>query len=207
MSVVLALIPAIVVGVPFAIVNSAAKAIGLNLIDEKKIEEKNAKRMGELLQKKELNLLEKKELKLLQLGDTKPIFPIERKSQPEPISSPADKLLIPTLIRNMEFLLRTIQKLGTQQVCVKEDCITTNFSDLSVVYRPNENGYICLYFRGNIRPEDAYEFKDLLETQYGKLLQEAVYNQIRQKAEAEGLELETEQIEEDDTIVLTYNVQ
>lgn len=207
MSVVLALIPAIVVGVPFAIVNSAAKAVGLNLIDEKKIEEKNAKRMGELLQKKQLNLLEKKELKLLQLGDTKPIFPVEQKSQPKPGLPPADNLLLPTSIRNVEFLLRTIQKLGTQQVSIKEDCITANFSSLSVVYQPDENGYICLHFRGNIEPKEAYEFKDLLEVQYGKLLQEAVYNQIKQKAEEEGLKLETEQVEENDTIVLTYNVQ
>lgn len=51
MSVILALIPTVVVGLPFAIVNSAAQAVGIKLIDEKKIEEKNARRMGELLQK------------------------------------------------------------------------------------------------------------------------------------------------------------
>lgn len=205
MSVILALVPAIVIGLPFAMVNKAAQAAGINLIDEKKIDEKNARRMGELLQKEQLNLLEKKELKLLQLGNVQPVFSAETGQQSKPFSS--NELIIPTSIRNVEFLLKTLQELGTQQVVVKEDKITANFSKLSVIYEPDDSGYICLHFRGNIRQEDAYEFKDLLETQYGKLLQEVVYNQIKQKAEEEGLKLENEQIEEDDTITLTYNVR
>lgn len=205
MSVILALIPAIVVGLPLAIVNSAAQAAGIKLIDERKIKEKNARRMGELLQKKQLNLMEKKELKLLQLGGNQPVFSTETQQQPKPL--PADELIIPTSIRNIEFLLKTLQELGIRQVAVKEDIITANFSQLSVIYQPDDNGYIGLHFRGNVRQEDAYEFKDLLETQYGKLLQEAVYHQIKQKAEEEGLRLENEQIEENDTITLTYHIK
>lgn len=205
MSVILALIPTVVVGLPFAIVNSAAQAVGIKLIDEKKIEEKNARRMGELLQKKQLSLLEKKELKLLQLGGNQPVFSTETQQQPKPL--PSEELIIPTSIRNIEFLLKTLQELGTQQVVVKEETIVANFSQLSVIYQPDDNGYINLHFRGSIQQEDAYQFKDLLETQYGKLLQEAVYHQIKQRAEKEGLKLENEQVEEDDTITLTYKIK
>lgn len=201
MSVVLALIPALVVGVPFGIVNGVAQAAGVQLIDEKKMKEKNAIRLGTLLQKKKLTLLEKKELKLLQLAGNKPVF------LPQQAPPPVHSFVIPTSIRNIEFLLKTIQELGTRQICVKEDVITADFSGLSITYQPDSNGYIALHFKGNIKEEEAYEFKKILETQYGKLLQEAVYSKIKQKAAEQGLELETEQIKEDDTIVLTYNVR
>lgn len=202
MSVIIALIPAIVVGVPMTIMDGLARTVGLKLIDYQKVEENNAKRMGELLQKEKLTPLEKKQLKLLQLGGNKPQYIT---SAPQEIKSDTT-LVIPTRIRNIEYLLRTLEELGTQNVIVKEESVIANFTKLSVCYQPDKEGYIQLRFIGKIKEEEAYNFKNLLETQYGKQLQEAVYKQVKERAQNQGLKLEQEYVEEDNTIVLTYNV-
>lgn len=203
MSVIIALIPLLAVGIPVAIADGLAQAVGLQLIDKKAVEANRQKRIAELTQKKRLTLLQKKELKLLQLGES-----TNTVKEPVSISPAAGKsptLTIPTRMRNAEFLLRALKELGTQNVIQENDKLVSGFANLSISYLPDTDGYIGLHFNGTINAEEAKEFAGILESQYGKLLQEAVYTQLKQKAENKGLKLEEEYIEEDDTIVLTYN--
>ncbi|WP_124728307.1 hypothetical protein [Staphylospora marina] len=62
-------------------------------------------------------------------------------------------------------------------------------------------------FVGDWTEEEAAELVSLIQEEYTLLLQEQVYRRLKERASTRGLELESEEVQEDHSIVLTYTVQ
>ena len=76
-----------------------------------------------------------------------------------------------------------------------------------IVFEPGENGAFIAVFIGGISSAQAESFLANLYDEYTRLVQQDVYQKVIERAAAKGLVLETEEIQQDDSIVLTFCVQ
>jgi hypothetical protein len=76
-----------------------------------------------------------------------------------------------------------------------------------IIFEPRDNGALNAAFFGAIAPSQAEEFIASLYGEYTRLVQQDVYQKVIERAAAKGLSLESEEIQQDDSIVLTFCVQ
>lgn len=76
----------------------------------------------------------------------------------------------------------------------------------SFVFEPDEQGILQAHVEGNLPIEQTQTFLADLHDQYKRLVQQQSYETLIQRAEAKGMVLETEELAEDNSIVLTFTV-
>ena len=76
-----------------------------------------------------------------------------------------------------------------------------------IIFEPTENGAFNAVFIGGIPAERAEEFLAGLYDQYTRQVQQEVYQKVKERAASKGMVLESEEMQADDSIVLTFCVQ
>lgn len=70
----------------------------------------------------------------------------------------------------------------------------------------NESGVFKALFPGGVSQQQAQAVLEQLDTEYTRLVQERVYETVVARAKEQGLALESERVDEDNSIVLTLRL-
>lgn len=147
---------------------------------------------SEHLEEKELDL--KKE-KIMQ--ETKKSLGLE---QEEP-------LLIQTIMRNASILQETAVNLGYEPVILNEHQMEIQLEEGNMIFHSGEDDIFLATFRGNISKENAESYMTEFHDAYTTLVQQRTYQKLLEKIKERNLNLESEKVTEDNSIVLTLVVQ
>lgn len=115
-------------------------------------------------------------------------------------------ITLSTIIRNEQLLQKSLQNLGAKNIITNPQSIEGKVDEFHIVFEKTPTGLFNIKFVGEIEQEEAEQFRTELQDEYGKVVQDYVYTQLKQKAEDKGLVLEKETVQKDQSIVLTYNI-
>lgn len=116
------------------------------------------------------------------------------------------RIVLKTTIRNADLLKKTLFNLGAKNVNNSSSQIQGLIDQFHIVFEQDKDGTLSVRFEGEIELEEAKKFVDELQNEYGKVVQEFVYVKLKEKAVEKGLDLEQEKVQNDQSIVLTYNI-
>jgi len=111
-----------------------------------------------------------------------------------------------TRMTDPRMLQAALENCGCQSVSTGAT-VDSAIQGARIVFEPGENGAINAVFFGGIASIQADEFIASLYCEYTRLVQQDVYQKVVERAAAKGLSLESEEIQQDDSIVLTFCVQ
>ena|SRR5690625_2696146 len=113
---------------------------------------------------------------------------------------------IDTKIKDEVILQQALENYGCQ-VAMDEHTLESTLGNVQVAFQRQENETISALFHKEIEPTDAQEFIGNIYDEYTRVIQQKTYEKLLERAQNEGLVLETENRNEEDTIVLTFQVK
>ena len=120
-----------------------------------------------------------------------------------------EKLLnsdIETQIMDKSTLLKTLDEYGAENIITDNDNISCDCDEFHLeFFKEPAKPYIMNI--SYLNPNDMKEFVQNFNNEYGINVQELSYNKIKERLEAQNLKIEEENIYEDNTIVLTVNLE
>ncbi|PZG14689.1 hypothetical protein C1I95_21130 [Micromonospora craterilacus] len=87
------------------------------------------------------------------------------------------------------------------------DTITADWAGVRANFQRDADGIWSAHFTGEVDEERAVEVVRAIDTAYGRQVQRAVLERLRQQAPAAGLRLESEQVTEDASVRLVFAVE
>lgn len=113
---------------------------------------------------------------------------------------------IDTNMKDENLLKEALENYGCD-VSLNEEKFHSSLGELQLAFQQQENGTFSAYFQEDVAVKDAEEFLFGIQSEYTRLVQKGTYEKLLARAKAEGLKLEAENRQEDDTIVLTFQVE
>jgi hypothetical protein len=117
------------------------------------------------------------------------------------------QFVLKTRMKNRELLLSALRKTGVEPVEKDGIIRTAHGPDKQLSFHLNEENGYDVRFTGKWSLEEAEEWTTQLHEEYTLLLQEQVYRKLLERSKERGLDLETEEVEDDNSIVLTFTVR
>lgn len=111
-----------------------------------------------------------------------------------------------TRMKDESILEEALKNYGSQTERNNEG-VTSKIGDTDINFIKGSKGVYHAYFHEDILLEDAEQFIDNIYNEYTRIVQEKTYHKLMARAKDEGLELETEETNEEETIVLTFEVK
>lgn len=112
-----------------------------------------------------------------------------------------------TQILDKELLLKTLEEHGAINI-QEDDCeVTCDCEAFHLCFYKTENNPYFLKISYNNNQNNLEEFVEDIGTEYTINAQEVSYNKIKERLEKQNLEIENEEIYDDNTIVLTVNLE
>ena len=111
-----------------------------------------------------------------------------------------------TTIMNKEVLMKTLEEHGAVNIIEKGEKIECDCEAFHIAFNKKSNNPYSMTITYN----QEYKLKEFVEdigNEYTLNAQEISYNQIKQRLEEKQLEIEEEEIYDDNTIVLTVNLE
>lgn len=117
------------------------------------------------------------------------------------------EIKIKTGIMDKNMLLSSLDNYGYMYQVVEDDIIT-HIGNAKVTFCKNEqNGYDAVVVGSNLSAEKSeIDIQDIYD-EYQKVVQEDVYKNLLCNAESKGMKLENEEVLEDNSILLTFNIE
>ena len=111
-----------------------------------------------------------------------------------------------TIIIDKDTLLKTLEEHGATNIVENNDCISCECDSflLDFYKQENEPYKVRVSYR---KQQGMEELIANLGSEYSTNAQELSYNKIKERLETQNLEIENEEIYEDNTIVLTVNLE
>ncbi|MCM3443103.1 DUF1257 domain-containing protein [Metabacillus halosaccharovorans] len=113
---------------------------------------------------------------------------------------------IQTVMKQQHLLQKALQQYGCEINEMNHQNYQTIVGDINIYFQQNDSGVFEAVFDKSVAKEDAVEFLDHLHSEYKYLIQQETYKRLLKQASEKGLELESEEIQQDRSIVLTFNV-
>lgn len=113
---------------------------------------------------------------------------------------------IKTVMKREHLLKRAIEQYGCEINELSEQGYLTKVGEIKIYFQYDENGVFEAVFDNTVETEAALEFIENINTEYKYAIQQETYRNLLQHAEEKGLILETEEIQEDRSILLTFNI-
>ncbi len=101
---------------------------------------------------------------------------------------------------------RRQQRSGPHRAAVREEPALARSQEFLSLARTDSGTFEAL-FPGTVPQAQAQTVLEQLDAEYTRLVQERVYEQVVERAQQQGLALESERVEEDNSIVLTLRVE
>ncbi|MBS4196299.1 DUF1257 domain-containing protein [Lederbergia citri] len=111
-----------------------------------------------------------------------------------------------TVMKRQHLLQKAIEQYGCNVSEINENNYQTEVGDIKIFFRQNEKGIFEAIFDESVKREEALEFIENLHTEYKYLIQQETYQKLLQQAHEKGLLLESEEIQQDRSILLTFNI-
>lgn len=115
-------------------------------------------------------------------------------------------ITLPTQIRNEQLLKKTLHNLGAGHVTTTSNSLQSNIGTSRILFQKTTAGIFYITLAGTMTQQEAESFTAELQQEYGNVVQEYVYQQLKEKAATKGLTLVQEAVQKDQSIVLTYNI-
>ena len=116
-----------------------------------------------------------------------------------------------TKIMDKDLLIKTLEEHGAVNITTQGNYISCNCEAFNLsFYKPAEDKPYSLRIAYNPQyssDNKLENFVDNIGTEYTANAQEVSYNQIKERLEEQNLEIENEEIYDDNTIVLTVNLE
>lgn len=119
-------------------------------------------------------------------------------------SKDLDAMYLPTKMKEEPLLQKALGNYGYKSF---SDGKNINLEESQIVFQKNEEGNFEAIFLGDIPEEHAQNFVSDIYDEYTKLVQEQVYNKLLANIKERDLRLESEEVQKDNSIVLTLAVQ
>lgn len=113
---------------------------------------------------------------------------------------------IKTIMKKEHLLKLAIEQYGCETDELTHGNYLTNIGDIKIYFQPDGDGIFEAVFDNTVETEAALEFIENVNTEYKYAIQQETYRNLMRQAEQKGLELETEEIQKDRSILLTFNV-
>ena len=111
-------------------------------------------------------------------------------------------LAIQTRMRDDELIVRALGALGCEAELDASGVRATR-NQFEFTFSRGVDGVLEARFGPDVAPDEAEMFVHDLDREYARLVQERVYRRVVERAEKYGMTLESEEIDGDDSIVLT----
>lgn len=111
-----------------------------------------------------------------------------------------------TRFTDTELLKKTLLDFGLEYG-ERDDVIETEYEERRVIMKKNDDGCYTATIVGYVQQEKAEDFLRQLDSLYCTQVQDQSYRNLVERAREHGLTLETEETQQDNSIVLTFNVE
>lgn len=111
-----------------------------------------------------------------------------------------------TSMKDEEILKEALENRGGSTI-LEEMQMEVSIGDVDIIFQREENDTISAFFHRELEQSIAEEYIEHTEIEYKRIVQQQTYEKLLQRAKSEGLILQSEQVNEEDTIVLTFNVE
>ncbi|MEK4298639.1 hypothetical protein MKY30_04335 [Oceanobacillus sp. FSL W8-0428] len=113
---------------------------------------------------------------------------------------------ITTSMKDNTMLTEALQNYGCN-VTIENERMQSSLGNTQLAFQQEENGTFSAIFAEDVAVEDAKELLTNIQNEYTSFVQKQTYDKLLQRAEKEGLMLESENTDDEDTIVLTFQVR
>lgn len=113
---------------------------------------------------------------------------------------------ISTKIKDETILKEALENRGSQ-VTLDEQQLESAIGNVEIIFQRQEDETISAIFHEDVALQDAEEFVSNTYEEYLRVVQEKTYEKLLERAKNEGLLLESENRNEEDAIVLTFQVE
>lgn len=110
-----------------------------------------------------------------------------------------------TRMKDEELLKAALENYGCKSV-VMEETIDSTLDGTRILFERNEQDVFEVVFVGDISTDHARTFVAELDEEYTQLVQQQVYENLLSRARQRGLVMESEEVQEDNSIVVTFRV-
>ncbi len=112
---------------------------------------------------------------------------------------------VQTRMKNQEMLIEALRALGLS-ASMQENTLRVKNSDIEFLMRKNENDIWTAQFENDVLEDAATSLLISLDKEYGRLVQATVLQRIKERASENGMNLESETFNRDNSVTLTLNV-
>ena len=112
-----------------------------------------------------------------------------------------------TKMRDETLLERALGNHGCRTVVTGDENVDSALGETRIRFERDERGVFEAVFVGDIAVDEAQGFLEALDEEYALLVQQQVYENLLLRARKRGLVMEFEEVQDDNSIVLTFEVQ
>lgn len=113
---------------------------------------------------------------------------------------------IQTVMKRQHLLQKALAQYGCSVYELNEQNCQTEVGDIKILFQQNDKGIFEALFDESVEKEHALEFIENLHAEYKYVIQQETYQKLVQRAEEKGLKLESEEFQQDRSILLTFHV-
>ncbi|MFD1706125.1 hypothetical protein ACFSCZ_05060 [Siminovitchia sediminis] len=114
---------------------------------------------------------------------------------------------VQTVMKQQHLLQEAIEQYGCDVREIHEQNVQTEIGDIQIFFQQNDQGIFEAVFDESVPRADALEFIENLHIEYRYLIQQETCQKLLKRAQEKGLELESEEVQKDRSIVLTFHVR
>ncbi|WP_042462782.1 hypothetical protein [Neobacillus dielmonensis] len=113
----------------------------------------------------------------------------------------------PTNFRDGNILVRTLKEFGVNPIQGANGQITCNLQGTYLTFRQHGDAPFSIEIKNPPNLHDIFLYISDLDEEYKRCVQAIVYEKLKQRAAEKNLLIESEEIMEDNSIVITLNIQ
>lgn len=124
-----------------------------------------------------------------------------------PVSPQPNTNSFPTNFRDGQLLIRTLQEYGLSPRRYPNGEVVCTHEGYTLRFSSSEEGPYSVQIGDLRQPQQMFHLLSALDEDYGRIVQSVAYENLKNKAHERGLTVESEEVLQDNSIVITLNVQ
>ena len=113
---------------------------------------------------------------------------------------------VQTRMRDSTLLAEALRRTGAD-VTVLDDTLVATWEGVHATFQRDDDGVWTAHLEGSVDDQRAVEIVAAVDAAYGRLVQGAVLDRLRERAPAAGLRLESESLGADASVSLVFAVE
>jgi hypothetical protein len=118
-----------------------------------------------------------------------------------------DSVCFPTSFMDAKLLLESLREFGAQPVQTDTGDIFCRIGECELHFTQRDGQAFSAEIRGAPSVEEARKYLANLDEDYRRCVQTAVYEKVKARAESQNMTLESEEVLEDRTILMTLRIR